>query len=164
MRYYLYVSDAKIEMLVNQLPQLPQTESKLVLRGGIGKWFGLERHVEKLHSPTEALESKLARICEFIRESENVGKLYSLECDWIEDTFDCYLSYPVPSETGTPVVLLHHQTPVDVQPLQARRQVLLVGSAAYLTPRLSDDKTIVPLPPGGHWQKLSAALARILND
>jgi hypothetical protein len=164
MNYYLYISDAKVEMLFNQLDAASDGQYQTVLRGGFGKWIGIERTVEVPRRRDESLEKRLASVVSRIRAVQEVGTLEDIEHDWIEDTFPCYLSFPVPSVTGSPVMLLHHQDPPDVKPRLAFRQVLLVGSAAYMMPRArSDEAALTPLPPGGPWHFLSHTMTRILD-
>lgn len=164
MKYFLYVSEAKINMLYPQIEYHGQTKSKTVLKGGLGRWFGIERHIEKATSIDDNLFAKLRRVCDLIRNTEPIGSMEDLEHSWVEDSFSCYVSAPVESRTGTPVVLFHYQRPADCDPRIAQRQVLLVGSAAYLMPWSGPNgQKIDPLPPGGHWSVLNEILKFILD-
>ena len=163
MNYYLYVSDAKVKMLYDQIAPR-KSEKKLIFRGGIGTWLGIERHVKTSSDLDGNLLAKLNVVCSWIRENEDIGNISSTECFWIEDSFKCYCSAPVPSETGAPVVLFQYQSPASRNPLVAYNHVLLVGSAAYLMPRTTFHASETkPLAPGEHWSMLSVVLNRILE-
>lgn len=128
MRYFLYISDAKVRMLCAQLGTHGSVASKSIVRGGIGTWFGIERHVERRVSDDTLLIHDLNRISEWIAGTERVGNIDDAQAPWIEDTFPCYLSAPLKSDTGAPVVLFHNQD----HPTHPRIHVLLVGSAQHI--------------------------------
>lgn len=163
MKYFFYVSDAKVDMLYDQIAT--ETEkTKTLFKGGIGNWLSIEHHKEANKEEGTKSIQKLDKIIEYIQREKTVSTLDNIKGPWVEDTFSCYVSYPVLLATNIPVVLLHWQSPFDCAPMNANQHMLLVGSSAYLMPRGNRDQLSVPtLPPGGHWTELATILSGILN-
>jgi len=159
--YFFYVSDAKVQMLYDQLrSNQPLSRTRSVsLKGGIGRWFGIERHIEEAAEPGRDLLGKLGSVTRVIRRTEILGRVSKLSAGWMEDTFPCHVYYPLPSETGAPVVLFQYRDPPES--LRPHTQLLLFGSAAFLMPHSASK--VEPLPPGGHWRLLSDVLRLILD-
>ena len=164
MKYYFYISDAKVDMLYDQIGTETNKKSKAIIKGGIGSWISIERHEEVDEQVGTKTSQKLNKVLKWIRKKETVSTLDNIKGQWVEDTFCCYVSYPVLMATNVPVVILHWQSPFDCEPLNANQHMLLVGSAAYLMPRGNSDKLNIPtLPPGGHWTELADILSGILD-
>ncbi len=164
MKYFFYISDAKVDMLYDQIGTETEKKSKTLFKSGIGNWLSIEHHKESNEEVGTNSIQKLDKILEYIRKDETVSTLDNIKGSWVEDTFCCYVSYPVLLATNIPVVLLHWQSPFECEPMNANQHMLLVGSSAYLMPRGNRAQLSVPtLPPGGHWTELATILSGILD-
>jgi hypothetical protein len=164
MKYYFYISDAKIDMLYDQIATPVETTTTSLLKGGVGNWLSIEHHEQTSKQEGTKTLQKLKKVLDWLRKKEKISTLESIESPWLEDIFSCYASYPVMMTTNIPVVLLHWQAPFDCKPIDADQHMLLVGSSAYLMPRAGNNNLQIPtLPPGGHWTELSVLLSGILD-
>ena len=151
-------------MLYDQLGDETERTTESLVKGGIGSWLSLEhKEIVNVREETRPIQ-KLNKVVGRLRASGEVGSLARCTGNWLEDTFSCYASYPQELATGVPVILWHWQEPFDVEPMSAKRHMLLLGSAAYLMPRANISYEFLPtLPPGGHWKELSQILSGLLT-
>ena len=162
-KYFLYLSDAKVSMLYEQIER-PAKTIKTVFSGGAGKWLGAEVSSEFQISKA-SLYKKFEKVYRWIQKEETISKIDNIGSSWVEDTFPAYISYPVESSLGTPVLVIQWQEDPGLNPLVASKHVLLVGSAAYMMPRdQKKENTVHPLPPGSHWLEVNHILEKIVNN
>jgi hypothetical protein len=162
-KYFLYISDAKVSMLHEQIEH-PMKTITTAIKGGAGRWLGIEVSSE-FNTSQSNLYKKLTKVCKWIRKKEEVSTMDNINSAWVEDTFLAYVSYPVESSLGTPVMVIQWQDEMSSNPLSASKHLLLVGSAAYMMPRDRDGETgLTPLQPGGHWPEVNRILEKILKE
>lgn len=131
MKYLVFVSDAKVDML---LPQIPQ-ELKSKLAAEIGVNVGVlsaklksERDIGVQPDPI----SRLNAVTQFLRKTQEVGTVDEPRI-WIEGTEDVRIAYPTDSR----------QAVFFVGRTEAQTRFALAGSSAHLTSRRPTDTTTI---------------------
>ncbi len=123
MKYFLFVSDAKVDML---LPQIPQ-ESKSKLAAEIGVNVGVLSAKLKSEQDTGVKPDSISRlnaVSNFLRNTQNIGTVDEPEA-WVEGTQDVRIVYPTSSR----------QAVFFVGRSETQTRFALAGSSAHLISR-----------------------------
>jgi hypothetical protein len=128
MKYFVFVSDAKVDMLLPQIPR--QLKSKLAAEIGvnIGVLAASLKSERDVGEKADRI-SRLNTVIKFLRKTEDVGSIDKPR-NWIEGTEDVRVAYPERREAV-----------FFVRRSQAKTLFALAGSSAHLTSRGTSDTT-----------------------
>ncbi len=128
MKYFVFVSDAKVDMLLPQIPR--ELKSKLAAEIGvnIGVLTASLKSERDIGEKADRI-SRLNTVIKFLRKTEDVGSIDEPR-NWIEGTEDVRVAYPEEREAV-----------FFVGRSQAQTLFALAGSSAHLTSRGASDTT-----------------------
>jgi hypothetical protein len=129
MKYFVFVSDAKVDMLLPQIPQ--KLKSKLAAEIGVN--IGVLTASLKSERDVDEKADRISRlnaVIKFLRKTEDVGSIDEAR-NWIEGTEDVRVTYP--SEEREAVFFVGRS--------RAQTRFALAGSSAHLTSRGASNTT-----------------------
>jgi hypothetical protein len=121
MEYFIYASDAKVDMLLPQIPEKMKGKFALELGVNVGVFSAKMKGEEDLGLKSDRF-SRLNAVIKYLKNSEEIGSVDDPK-SWIEGTEQLRIVYPTE----------HKEAVFFVGQSKEKIRITLAGSAAYLT-------------------------------